>query len=614
MMSVIRRVAWIVLCVVILSLAGTPSSHASRTYSFPSVEIKASVLEDGSMRVVEQRTVNFQGTFSGMYQWIPKTGGIQIQGVVVEEDGVPYQFNPGSTYGPAGTYYIVEEADRLYVDWSFKAQDQTRTFILRYVVVDAVQVHNDVAELYYKFVGDEWEVPADRAVVHLTLPLGAQPKDVKAWGHGPLHGEVSIKDPGNVLWKVSPLPAKTFLEGRVVFPPALVPSALNVTGQDALEAILREEDTWAAQANRLRYLAQLEWLLALLVLLGAVIGVYLFWRKYGREHRPSFQGDYYRELPGEYTPAELGVLWRFGRTAAEDLTATILDLARKGWVRIEEYEAEARGFLRRRATVDYRLKRTDKSDPLLAHEESLLTFLFDKVGNNGSSVSFDDIEAYSRSNRTGFTRFWMGWKGLVADQARSREFFDPRVKTGKTLEIIVGVAILFAGFAILPWQVMAASIAFFVTGAAFIVAAIFLRRRSVKGAEDFVRWRAFRRFLLHFSEMERHEIPSLVVWEHFLVYAVTLGVAREVIKQLPLVFGDISQGPHRFGHGWYIYRGGEPAFSGMATTFDSLTSRMTSSLERSLRTATSSSSSSGGGGGFSGGGGGGRGGGGGGVR
>ena len=31
----------------------------------------------------------------------------------------------------------------------------------------------------------------------------------------------------------------------------------------------------------------------------------------------------------------------------------------------------------------------------------------------------------------------------------------------------------------------------------------------------------FRRFLLDFSQMERHEIPSLVIWEHYLVYAVT---------------------------------------------------------------------------------------------
>ncbi len=602
-----------VLCVVMLSLAGMASANASRTYSFPRVDIEASVLEDGSMRVVEQRTVNFQGTFSGMYQWIPKTGGIQIREVTVEENDVPYQFNPGYTYGPAGTYYIIEEVDRLYIDWSFEARDQVRTFTLRYLVVDAVQVHNDVAELYYKFVGDEWEVPADRVNVRVTLPPGAQKGDVKAWGHGPLHGEVAIEDPGTVSWKVSPLPAKTFLEGRVVLPPALVPLASSVTGQDALEGILREENAWAAQANRLRYLSRLDWFLALLALLGAVIGVYFFWRRFGREHRPSFEGDYYRELPGEYTPAELGVLWRFGKTAAEDLTATILDLARKGWVQIEEYETEAKGFLRKRTSLDYRLRRTGEPDRPLAHEAALLSFLFEQVGGDGS-VTFDDIEAYSRKNKTGFARFWLGWKGLVADEAKNREFFDPRARTGKILEIITGVAMLFAGFAFFTWQVLASGLALFVAGGAFVIAALFLRRRSVKGAEDFVRWRAFRRFLLHFSEMERHEIPSLVVWEHFLVYAVTLGVAKEVIKQLPLVFGDISQGPHRFGYGWYIFRGGEPAFSGMATTFDALTNRMTSSLEQSLRRSTSSSSSSGSGGGFSGGGGGGVGGGGGGVR
>lgn len=32
--------------------------------------------------------------------------------------------------------------------------------------------------------------------------------------------------------------------------------------------------------------------------------------------------------------------------------------------------------------------------------------------------------------------------------------------------------------------------------------------------------------------MEKHEIPSLIIWEHYLVYAVTLGVADKVIKQI----------------------------------------------------------------------------------
>jgi uncharacterized membrane protein len=47
--------------------------------------------------------------------------------------------------------------------------------------------------------------------------------------------------------------------------------------------------------------------------------------------------------------------------------------------------------------------------------------------------------------------------------------------------------------------------------------------------------------------MERSTIPSLAVWEHYLVYAVTLGVAREVLRQLQVVYPNLRDGSHRFG-------------------------------------------------------------------
>ncbi|NLN87505.1 MAG: DUF2207 domain-containing protein [Syntrophomonadaceae bacterium] len=104
--------------------------------------------------------------------------------------------------------------------------------------------------------------------------------------------------------------------------------------------------------------------------------------------------------------------------------------------------------------------------------------------------------------------------------------------------------------------------------------------------------------------MERHEIPSLIIWEHYLVYAVTLGVAKEVIKQLEVVFPNLQDGEYRFGYGWMTYG----SYNGMNNLYGSFDS-IGDSVERAFRTAekavSKASSGSGGGGGFSGGGGGG---------
>ena len=242
---------------------------------FLKLNISAEIMEDGSMVVAEERSAAFNGTFSGLYQWIYKQPGVEIVDVHVEEQGRFYKFNPGETYGPPGTYYIHDRPDRFFVDWSFAATDELRTFTLHYRVMNAVKVHNDVAELYYKFVGDEWSVATEDVSVRLLLPAGAQPQDIRAWGHGPLHGEVSIVSGREVTWQISPLPAETFLEGRVTFPPQLVPFAALQTGREALPAILAEEERWARQANRERFVNRALWAIAAFFLLGTSLFIYI---------------------------------------------------------------------------------------------------------------------------------------------------------------------------------------------------------------------------------------------------------------------------------------------------------------------------------------------------
>jgi hypothetical protein len=57
--------------------------------------------------------------------------------------------------------------------------------------------------------------------------------------------------------------------------------------------------------------------------LGSIFAMFFLWRKYGKAHPVEFQGDYYRELPGNYSPAELSVLWNNKKIKGKDLTATI---------------------------------------------------------------------------------------------------------------------------------------------------------------------------------------------------------------------------------------------------------------------------------------------------
>jgi uncharacterized membrane protein len=605
-----------------------PGVAQARTYRFERLIIKAEISEDGSLWISEQRTALFSGTFTGMFQWINQQPGVQISEVQVAEGDSPYTFRPGATApGPANTYYIQDQNDRLYVDWSFQASDEIRTFTLSYRVRQQVQVHADVAELYYQFVGDQWEQGVERVEVTLTLPPGASKEDIRAWGHGPLHGEVEIADQQTVVWTVSPLPAQTMLEGRVTFPPKLITGDQAVyTGQTALPGILDDEERWANQANRERQRAG--WIMALRridpgVALGAlvfVVGLIWFWRRrYGRPYATAFQGDYYRELPGDYPPAELGVLWRFGDPTVDDFTATILDLARRRFIRIDEVSKETKGLLgKNREETGYRLTRLENKQVLTPPEKDLLEFLFEQVVPSGP-VGLEDIERYAKEHPASFQNFWRGWVGAVRFTSERQGFFDDsgQLRLGRKRHFVAGglmmalsVALIFlVGTYITGFTLLFSSLAMFISGAA-------LKRRSRSGQEDYVRWQAFRRFLLHFSQLERQGIPALVIWEHYLVYAVTLGVAKEVLSQLEIVFPGLESDGYRFGYGWYYFGMGYPGFYGLNRSLTSMTSSLNQSMHNSLAATAASPRSSGGGfgGGFSGGGGFGGGGGGGGVR
>ena len=597
--------------VVILSGPLGAAAGAEKDYSMPRLEMRLEMAEDGSLEVQEERTVTFKGSVNGFFQYIPLDQGVDIQDVQVWEEGKAYAFNPGNQPGPPGTFFVRRERDSVFIDWSIQARNETRTFLLTYRIDNAVLVHEDTAELYMKFIGDDWNRGVDNAVVYLTLPPGVSREDLYVFGHGPLQGDVVILEDGRVSWQVSPLPSKTFLEGRVLFPANLVPEATKFSGKPALGQILQEEENWAKQTDRIRLFKRIEWLLAAALILTGMVAAFLFWRRYGREHRPDYDGDYYRELPGEYSPAELGILWRFGKITSGDLTATILDLARRGYVALDEDQQEVKGFLRSKTEIQYFIQRKKEDySSLPPHETKVMDFLFRQVAVAAGTVSFKEIEQYAQKNQRRFLAFWTDWQKELKARGVEREFFDPLTQQGKMMEILLGVGMLAVSFLAFMMAFYVVFIALWVASIILILAGAFLRRRSQSGVNDFARWRAFRRFLLHFSEMERSTIPALVIWEHYLVYAVTLGVAKEVLKQLQVVYPNLTDGSYRFGTHWYMVsgapgRGGSPV---------SALENLTGGLQKSFQAATSSSSSKGGGGGFSGGGGGGFGGGGGGIR
>ena len=121
-----------------------------------------------------------------------------------------------------------------------------------------------------------------------------------------------------------------------------------------------------------------------------------------------------------------------------------------------------------------------------------------------------------------------------------------------------------------------------------------------KGVDEKEQWEGLKKYMLDFSMIKDKEVPELILWEKYLVFATVFGIADKVMKQLKIVYPQLSNedliGDYAYMH--LIYHNNFNMINIMNSSIDT-------SYSSAYRAVYSSSSSGGGfGGGFSGGGGG----------
>ena len=585
----------------------TASPALARSYYLSRIDVAAEVREDGSMRVRETREVVFKGTFRAFDRAIPVPAGTQIVDLVVVEGGVAYRED--SSEAP-GTYHARMSGTDVVVSWGYAATDEVRAFVLEYTVLGAIIKHADVGELYWQFIEPkhDWKSRASR--VTINLPAAVAASDIKAWAHGPPWGNVAIEE-GRVVFDCDPLPAHEMLEARILFPTAVIAYSARQDNATVLPAVEAEEGEWARDANAARQKARVvlvaKWVVPALLAIGA-IGIWLaLYFKYGREHKPETEIQYLREAPNDWTPNEVAFVWNWGQLTPNDMTAILMDLVRRGARRLTvstETRPRLGGLLGEATEQKYTIERVREHEGELSKSEGYLIsgVLFHDV--SGDRVSLDTFQESARRKPTAARARFKGWRRLAKREAKRMAVVDPASKKALGVTIAIGL-ILFAGSIALG--VILQSPSFLITGIigfGLVPGSFAMLRRTPEAAEALHRWQAFRRYLTDFSRLEDHPPPAVILWEHYLVYAITLGVADKVIEQFKELHPQVAATATAATFPHWVSSGGTP-LSGMESI-----SGVLSSFSSTLATATSSfSSSSGSGGGFSGGGGGGGGGG-----
>ena len=366
-------VALVLLAAGAAGLAAGPA--AAKDFTITSVRVDATVQPNGDVRITDTRTLDFSGTFHFVYWDLSTRGseGIEVLGASGPAAGdagttVPYEPSPsslvGTQSGEVGTYAVEDKGAIVTVQLNFEVTDATASFTVDYVAKGAAKRWSDTAELYWQFVGEDVAVESRDVSVTVHLPQGVTSDQVRAWAHGPLWGTVTIAPDASVVMKVDPLPAYTFVEGRILFPAAALSKA-PVSTTPMLDRVLAEEKRLADEANRSRIWARVKvglWgLLGVGVPLIALVLIVVLYLRYGREPKTQFNAQYLRDFPQPQLPPALAAfIWRMGSVGSDDVTATLLDLVNRKVIDLERVVVQEDGLFGSKDTTTYKLTLHDE--------------------------------------------------------------------------------------------------------------------------------------------------------------------------------------------------------------------------------------------------------------
>jgi hypothetical protein len=563
-------------CLALFVLSAGPAA-AQRTLVIESFDATVDVLADGTIVVEETIVPRFTGSWNGIFRTIPieyrtpqglnYTLRLDVESVT-DGDGSPLKYESSR-----------ERHYRKFKIWVPGAADSTRTVKLRYRVENGLRFFDEHDELYWNVSGDEWDVPIEAASAIVRLPDGVSGVRATAFrgAYGSTEQAAATIDGGSV--HVSAAGGLNFREGLtavVGWNPGIVhrPTAAEKT----VDAIYSN--------------------LALAIPPLVFIAMFRLWRARGRDPELAPVITRY-EPPDAMTPAELGTLVD-GKPDMRDITATIVDLAVRGFIHIEESGSE--GFLGLFSSKDYEFKLTKPRDDWAAlrqHEQDLLNAMF---GSGRETVSLSTLKNKFYKHLPQLRNHL--YRGLVSDG-----FYTGRPDRVRALYMIggaVGGAALAIGSAsvmgALGMQPAAGIVAGIASGLIVVGFGWFMPSRTVRGTRELEKVLGFQEFLsrVESDRMDR-TIRTPEMFEKFLPYAMALGVADNWAKAFE---GIYTESPR-----WYSGPGHIHGFQAAAFTssLGEMSTQAATVMASAPRSSGGSGFSSGGssGGGFGGGGGGG---------
>ncbi len=598
---------WLWLAAILFVFIALPAAAQNKSVLWNRFDVTITVHPDGTFDVAEKQEIQFTGgPFTYGYREISKKYTEAITDIQVADTQGAYR---QSHEGEPGTFYVEDRGDSVYIKWFFDpTTNATRTFTIRYRVHGGLRYYDQGDQLWWKAVYADRPAAVQASVVTVSVPPPATIDNMDAYD---TLADMTLLNPQTAQFTAkAPIPPGQFFEVRVQFTHGVVAGS---------------PPSWQAQADKTAALSR--WrtvinlfvgLIGLMFIVLAPVALYLLWYFYGRDPAPQIAPEYLPEPPSDLPPGMAGTLID-ERADTKEVIATLVDLARRGYLRMDEISEEDILGYSRRDFLYTQLKKPD--DTLRPYERYLLEKLFE----NQTQRKLSDLKErfYKHMNKV---------QELLYEEVTRAGYFVKNPEKVRKQWLALGFILLFLigifmciGPAMLQpltdlsFMLVIGPVIFAV---GLIILSTSMPRKTQLGADEAAKWRAFRHYLKNLKDYVDLE-KATELFERYLPYAIALKLETRYLRMwesaqnvpVPTWYGPyVRPGPIYGagvpGHASPASRsesGGTPSLAdaskSMSSSFASMSTGLASMLTAASTILTSKpQSSSGSGGGWSGGG------------
>ncbi|WP_077319507.1 DUF2207 domain-containing protein [Virgibacillus proomii] len=487
---------------IIITLCLIPSTVFAVDFSIDQSKIEAFLQEDEEIEVVEEHTYQFEGKFNGMTRTLIPKEGSSIHDVTATEKGKALK---------------VKQEDDTYKIYR-RGEDETVTIQLSYIIEDSLKAYKDVVVFAWPFFDSSNETAYEQLDIFIHPPKKTE--DVVAYGEDAAFATEKQEAGGVIHYAMGYVESGENGDITVAYDKSLFPSVSITEDKLMLEQLLATKqelmDKEKAFIQRKTMLEDISpYVLGAFTILSLIL-LFFAWRRMHvqkLELERTSESAYFLPKQEMSLPATIAYMNR-GQIGPETMTAALLDLERKGYVKRDEKDKNT--FIVVHEQTDHE------------HEAILINWLFYTVGQKGVFCT-NDLQEFTKTttNQDIYQRkmdsYQYSVKKEMADHKLIDKPFGIRAAAGLLSLIILPFIIIFAIHEL--YGNMSISLLYFVV---LILFAITYRPRTLKGARIYKQWKEFEE---KYSNLPDAEWETLVSDEQKRAFIYGFGINHAPITQ-----------------------------------------------------------------------------------